>query len=248
MTEPPEDPIEERLRAILRAEADSVGSSPEALNAIRARTQRMSWTTALLNASWLRPSLAVGAAALIVGSVLLGTPQVRDQILPQSLTSPTGDTGSPPADGPGATDKDGITSPPSRPDPADRPGGGAEPTSQPVPPEDPEGSGAPYGTAEHCASGGAPSPAPQPSTSTGPGATARSTVQTECDSSDEPADPTEAPQPDDPGDGSTGDSTSPPDSDGDGDDGDTGGDSDTPGTSAPGDTTTGSGDVAVGVG
>ncbi|GAA4933314.1 hypothetical protein GCM10023224_12030 [Streptomonospora halophila] len=246
MTEPPEDPIEERLRAILRAEADSVDSSPEALNAIRARTQRTSRLTALLNASWLRPSLAVGAAALIAGSVLLGTPQVRDQILPQSLTSPTDDTGSPPAGGPGATDKDGITSPPSRPDPADRPSGGAEPTTRPAPPEEPENSGAPYGTAEHCSTGGEPSPAPNPSSSTGPGAGADGTSRPECDSSDEPTDPTEEPQPEDPGDGSTGDSTTPPDDGGN----DTGGGSDTPGTSDPGDTTTGTGtgESAVGVG
>lgn len=79
MSEPFDEGTEERLRAILRAEADSVEPSPEALNAIRERTQsRRSplWS----GLPWLRPVVAVGAAAAIAGSVLMGTPQLRDQI------------------------------------------------------------------------------------------------------------------------------------------------------------------------
>ncbi|CAM4104818.1 hypothetical protein GCM10009799_18060 [Nocardiopsis rhodophaea] len=88
MTDPYDEAIDERLRAILRAEADSVTPSPEGLEKIRARTEqrRVWWTFGL---PWIRPVLAVGAAALIAGSVLIGTPQVREQLLPSSLTSPT---------------------------------------------------------------------------------------------------------------------------------------------------------------
>ncbi|ASU84817.1 hypothetical protein CDO52_20240 [Nocardiopsis gilva YIM 90087] len=89
MTDPYDEGIDERLSAILRAEADSVMPSPEGLEKIRARTeQRRVWST--FGLPWIRPVLAVGAAALIAGSVLIGTPQVRDQLLPSSLTSPTG--------------------------------------------------------------------------------------------------------------------------------------------------------------
>ncbi|MUL40197.1 hypothetical protein FZ103_03225 [Streptomonospora sp. PA3] len=237
MTEPPEDPIEERLRAILRAEADSVDPSPEALNAIRARTQRTSWLTALVNASWLRPSLAVGAAALIACSVLLGTPQVRDQILPQSLTTPTEDTQTPPEDGGGSEGAE--TEPgrvPPRPDPAERPSGGADPTSGPAAPDEPDSSAVPFGTTEHCATGSSPAPDPQPSATAGTGGTGDGqTSGDECASSGDPVEPSEEPPPQDPGDGSTGDSTPPPAGGG-----DTGGDGgDTP-TTAP-DTSAGAG-------
>ncbi|RNL86149.1 hypothetical protein [Halostreptopolyspora alba] len=78
MNEPSDDRTEERLRAVLRAEADSVKPSPEALNLIRARTERKRFAF-----SWLRPLLAVGAAAAIAGSVVIGAPQVREQVLPE---------------------------------------------------------------------------------------------------------------------------------------------------------------------
>ncbi|MBB4930314.1 hypothetical protein F4561_001134 [Lipingzhangella halophila] len=85
MSEPFDDRNEERLRSILRAEADSVDPSPEALNLIRARTERNRFAF-----SWLRPLLAVGAAAAIAGSVLIGAPQVREQMLPNLF--PASDT------------------------------------------------------------------------------------------------------------------------------------------------------------
>ncbi|WP_017536681.1 hypothetical protein [Nocardiopsis halophila] len=98
MSEPFDEGTEERLRAILRSEADSVEPSPEALNMIRERTQsRRSplWS----GLPWLRPVVAVGAAAAIAGSVLMGTPQLRDQIFfaandtgtPQQQERPEGD-------------------------------------------------------------------------------------------------------------------------------------------------------------
>lgn len=243
MTEPPHDPIEERLRAILRAEADSVDPSPEALNAIRSRTQRTSWATGLLNASWLRPSLAVGAAALIVGSVLLGTPQVRDQILPQSLTTPASESGTGPRDDPSG---DGAPSQaPSTPGPAELPSEGAVPPPGSPSPGPTEGDSTPLGTDDPCAAGSPAPPAPRPSASPdGTGDSTDGTSGTGCDSTEEPSDPTQEPPPDDPGDGSGDDSSSPPD---DGVGGGDGGVDDGTSTTAPEDTTSGSGegDTAV---
>ncbi|GAB3459596.1 hypothetical protein GCM10027570_43850 [Streptomonospora sediminis] len=247
MTEPPDDSIEERLRAILRAEAGSVDSSPEALNAIRARTQQRSgWFAALFNAPWLRPSLAVGAAALIVGSVLMGAPQVRDQILPQSLTSPaqSGQGGSGGGDN-GASDKDALTgeTPPEQEDPADRPSGGAEPTADPGTPADPDDETQSYGTTEHCISGTEPTHNPKPTSSAGGTATGgpgggsgTSGSRSGCGPSGRPTAPGEHPPPEQPGDGSTGDSTTPP-GDTSGED-DSAGDGGTP-TTGPDDTATG---------
>src|SRR5690606_8429145 len=69
MTDPFDEGFEERLRAALRAEADSVEPSPEALATIRERTERRG-RTGWLGLPWLRPALAVGAAAAIAGTVL----------------------------------------------------------------------------------------------------------------------------------------------------------------------------------
>ena len=99
MSEPFDEGTEERLRAILRAEADSVEPSPEALSAIRERTQNRRsplWT----GLPWLRPVLAVGAAAAIAGSVLMGTPQLREQIF--FAANETGAPGQEQPDGGGA--------------------------------------------------------------------------------------------------------------------------------------------------
>ncbi|RCV50567.1 hypothetical protein [Marinitenerispora sediminis] len=98
MTDPFDDGLERRLRDALRAEADSVQPSPAALDRIRTRTQRSRpfW----FGGVWLRPTLAVTAAALIVGSVLLGTPQFRDQVLPDSFTTASEDDAPPPGSGP----------------------------------------------------------------------------------------------------------------------------------------------------
>ncbi|GAA1087194.1 hypothetical protein [Nocardiopsis composta] len=84
MTDPFDEGFEERLRAALHAEADSVEPSPEALATIRERTERR-MRTSWFGLPWLRPALAVGAAAAIAGTVLMGTPQFRDQLLPASF-------------------------------------------------------------------------------------------------------------------------------------------------------------------
>ncbi|GAB3481207.1 hypothetical protein [Nocardiopsis coralliicola] len=89
MTEPFNDETEERLRAILRAEADAVDPSPEALTRIRERAEGRS-AAGWFAVPWLRPALAVGAAAAIAGTVLLGTPQFRDQVFPTANESAAG--------------------------------------------------------------------------------------------------------------------------------------------------------------
>lgn len=85
MTEPSDDRFEERLRAALRAEADDVRTSHDALERIRARTERrrLPWA----GIAWLRPAVAVGVSALIAASVLLSTPQLREHVLPGSFVS-----------------------------------------------------------------------------------------------------------------------------------------------------------------
>ncbi len=72
--------FEEQLRRMLQAEADTVSPSAEGLNLIRERTERhrrSSW----FGLPWLRPVAAVAAAVLIVASVIISSPQVRDQVL-----------------------------------------------------------------------------------------------------------------------------------------------------------------------
>ncbi|TQN31066.1 hypothetical protein FHX37_0955 [Haloactinospora alba] len=97
MTDPSNDDFEERLRAALRAEADSVSPSADALEKIRTRTER-NRLAFWIRLPWLRPLLAVGATVAIAGSVLVGTPQVRDQILPGSFTPSAHHRPTPPTD------------------------------------------------------------------------------------------------------------------------------------------------------
>ncbi|MFC7329625.1 hypothetical protein [Marinactinospora rubrisoli] len=127
MTDPIDDELEQRLRDALRAEAGAVQPSPAALDRIRARTERARpfW----LGGFWLRPSLAVGAAALIVGSVLLGTPQLREQVLPDSLTTASEDDAQSPGSGP-ANAGDHLEEPSATDDDPDRPAG---PRTSPTP-------------------------------------------------------------------------------------------------------------------
>lgn len=78
--DPNEPEFENRLRQILRAEADEVSPSAEGLNLIRERTERQRGS-AWFGLPWLRPATAVAAAVLIVASVIMSSPQVRDQVL-----------------------------------------------------------------------------------------------------------------------------------------------------------------------
>lgn len=97
MTDPSNDDFEERLRAALHAEADSVSPSADALEKIRTRTER-NRLAFWIRLPWLRPLLAVGAAVAIAGSVIVGTPQMRDQILPESFTPSAHHRPTPPTD------------------------------------------------------------------------------------------------------------------------------------------------------
>ncbi|MEY9213326.1 hypothetical protein NI17_001325 [Thermobifida halotolerans] len=121
------DDFEERLRAALRAEADDIPVSHDALERIRARTERkrlFPW----LGLVWFRPVVAVGAAALIAGSVLLGTPQIRDHVLPESFVSA--------ADSQRAEESapSPVEDPVGEDDGADAPAGGVPPVPEAVPP------------------------------------------------------------------------------------------------------------------
>ncbi|TDQ52058.1 hypothetical protein [Actinorugispora endophytica] len=193
MTEPFDDRFEERLRAALRAEADSTPTSHDALERIRARTERrlLPWS----GLAWLRPAVAVGAAALIAGSVLLSTPQIRDHVLPESFVSAAeshrAETEQPP--------------PEAAADPSDgsgvRPGGSAAapvppPAPSPVPsPEEEDEDGEGESPALSCAA--SPPPEPSPDTRSDP-------APESCPATDAPGSPEgESPAPggDEPDDG-----------------------------------------------
>lgn len=122
------DDFERRLRAALRAEADDIPVSHDALERIRARTERRGLLPSWFELVWFRPVVAVGAAVLIAGSVLLGTPQIRDHVLPGSFVSAS-DTQraseSPPSPAHAPADRDGAVVPPT--------GDASPPPSPPLP-------------------------------------------------------------------------------------------------------------------
>lgn len=79
-TDPTDAEFEAKLRQLLKAEADQVSPSPEGLNLIRERTEN-NRGSAWFGLPWLRPAVAVAGAVLIATSVIMSTPQVRDQVL-----------------------------------------------------------------------------------------------------------------------------------------------------------------------
>ncbi|MEU3019391.1 MULTISPECIES: hypothetical protein [unclassified Nocardiopsis] len=92
-----ETEFEDQLRQILRAEADDVTPSAEGLNLIRERTERHRGS-AWFGLPWLRPVAAVAAAVLIVTSVIMSSPQVREQVL-DIVPAGADRAGTPPEDG-----------------------------------------------------------------------------------------------------------------------------------------------------
>lgn len=128
-TDPTNPEFEEQLRQVLKAEADTVAPGAEALQLIRDRTERHR-DTSWFGLPWLRPALAVAGAGLIAASVIMSTPQVRDQVL-DIVPAGANREGAPPEDdidGPGiaapepTTDSD--TAPAETPD---------DPAEEPVP-------------------------------------------------------------------------------------------------------------------
>ncbi|MFD7366194.1 hypothetical protein ACFV4I_08050 [Nocardiopsis alba] len=126
--------FEEQLRRMLQAEADTVSPSAEGLNLIRERTERhrrSSW----FGLPWLRPVAAVAAAVLIVASVIISSPQVRDQVL-EMVPAGADREGTPPVAG---EERDGdVVATSDESDPAIDGGGASE-----EPEKDREGSPSP---------------------------------------------------------------------------------------------------------
>ncbi|MBR8742442.1 hypothetical protein [Nocardiopsis sp. MG754419] len=97
----PNDPneleFEDRLRQVLRAEADEFTPSGEGLQLIRERTERRRGAL-WFGLPWLRPVVAVAGAVLIAASVIMSSPQVRDQVL-EMVPAGADREGTPPAEG-----------------------------------------------------------------------------------------------------------------------------------------------------
>ncbi|WP_304454077.1 hypothetical protein [Nocardiopsis sp. YSL2] len=120
-TDPANSEFEDQLRQILKAEADTVAPGAEALQLIRDRTDRHR-DTSWFGLPWLRPALAVAGAGLIAASVVMSTPQVRDQVL-DIVPAGANREGAPPeddVDGPGIAapgpTRDSDTAPAEAPD------------------------------------------------------------------------------------------------------------------------------------
>ncbi|WP_051415465.1 hypothetical protein [Nocardiopsis sp. CNT312] len=179
----PSDEFENRLRAILAAEADSCRPSAEGLNLIRERTEQRR-ITAWFGLPWLRPAAAVAGAVMIATSVVLSTPQVREQVLEIV---------------PAGADREGTTAPPESSEPgvdvsvpSPAPGDG-----EPEPSADPALSPSPDPTSEQESSpGDAPEPAPDASPTCPPPGTGTAADQDGesgsggdgCPASEEPSD------------------------------------------------------------
>ncbi|MGW8532027.1 hypothetical protein [Nocardiopsis sp. NPDC055824] len=186
-TDPTDDAFEDRLRQVLMAEASTVEPSPEALNLIRERTERnrgFAW----FGLPWLRPVAAVAGAVMIAASVVVSSPQVRDQVL-EFVPAGADRHGAPPehdADGggvaapdPSSDSTEGSTQQPAEPprDPESSPSSGAD--------EDPAEEG--VETASTC-SPPADGPAPSPSASAEEKDGGATASEEECDPSEEPTD------------------------------------------------------------
>lgn len=124
----PNDPntpeFEDRLRQALRAEADEFTPSAEGLNLIRERTER-SRGAFWFGLPWLRPVAAVAGAVLIAGSVIMSSPQVRDQVM-EIVPAGADREGTPPSAGGG---QDGDAAAPST--ASDSATGSSHPTQEP---------------------------------------------------------------------------------------------------------------------
>lgn len=128
-TDPTDTEFESQLRQLLKAEADLVSPSPEGLNLIRERTER-NRGSAWFGLPWLRPAVAVAGAVLIAASVVMSTPQVRDQVL--EIVPAGADSEGAPNGQSGHEDSGGIAAP-------EPPTDSAEGTTQPERETEPDG-------------------------------------------------------------------------------------------------------------
>ncbi|NYH54167.1 putative membrane protein YgcG [Nocardiopsis arvandica] len=196
-TDPTNDPFEEQLRQLLKAEADTVTTSPEALNLIRERTERNRGSI-WFGLPWLRPALAVAGATLIAASVIMSSPQVRDHVLE---IVPAG------ADREGTLTERGQSEDVAVPDPST---GSVDGTTQPepVPPEKPAASPSPEVEEEGSAPEEDPKTAstcPEPVEGPSPSPTATSGEDGEAGAAEkEGCEPVEKPSPGTGGDEGTG--------------------------------------------
>ena len=200
-----EDEFEAQLRQLLKAEADSVQPSAEGLNLIRERTEKghaVSW----FGLPWLRPALAVAGAVMIAASVIMTSPQVRDQVL-DIVPAGADREDAPPVDSDGTDNggeaaapetstgsDDGTTQPEA--EPAETPEPAPSPEERPTASEEED-----YEAAASCPPEDEDGPSSEPTQGaeenqpdTGGGA------EQDCEPSDEPSVPDETDEPD-PGDG-----------------------------------------------
>ncbi|GHD14600.1 hypothetical protein [Nocardiopsis kunsanensis] len=196
-----EDEFEAQLRQLLKAEADSVQPSAEGLDLIRERTEK-GRAAAWFGLPWLRPALAVAGAALIATSVIMSSPQVRDQVLDivpagadRDGTPPLGSDGTDNDGGAAAPDTststdDGTTQPES--DPPGTPAPEPSPEQSPTASEEED-----YETAASCPPEDGPSSEPTRSPDGDRPDTGESGQ--DCEPSGEPSEPeeTDEPAPDD---------------------------------------------------
>lgn len=197
-----EDEFEAQLRQLLEAEAESVQPSAEGLNLIREKTEKgraASW----FGLPWLRPALAVAGAVMIAASVIMTSPQVREQVLDIVPAGADRDN-TPPVDSDGTDNSDEAAAPaPSR----DSDDGAIQPESNPA--ETPEPAPSPeerptaskeedYESTASCPPEDEGDPTSEPTQGTDEGAGNGKTDEN-CEPSDKPSEPDESDEPD-PGD------------------------------------------------
>lgn len=197
-----EDEFEAQLRQLLKTEADSVQPSAEGLNLIRERTEK-GRATSWFGLPWLRPALAVAGAVLVAASVIMSSPQVRDQVLDIVPAGADRDD-TPPVDSDGTDNGGGAAAPDTSTDSDDgttQPEG--EPAETPEPTPSPEESPTASEEEDYEATASCPpedDPSSEPTQSTDEYQPGAGETEKDCEPSEEPSEPPETDEPD-PGDG-----------------------------------------------
>ncbi|MDF2705988.1 hypothetical protein AB0C18_41050 [Nonomuraea muscovyensis] len=206
MTQPP-DEYGDVLRGVLRAEADTVVPSPEGLEIIRARIERRG----MRNLFWWRAGAAAASAVLVAGTIVMVVPELRHQVLRDTVQDIKSTSTPPAAD---STNRAVSPEPPIRsqptevvvvPDPSTRPprqqpSETAKSTSKPTPSSTPCPTAAKQQDAQRddCPTG-TPTPTPTPTPTVTPTPTQPDPVPTcpadECPPPDPEPIPTAVPSP-----------------------------------------------------